>query len=80
MVTQTAHEGDQLLFFQLLPNDPQHPVAILQVYRTGSGVEMSGNGVDNRVFILLGIDVCFEDADHVPELNSFTQNSHPSPF
>lgn len=32
---------------------------------------MPGDGGYNSVFILQGIDVCFEDADHVPILNNF---------
>lgn len=37
---------------------------------------MAGNGVYNRILILQGTDVSFEDADHVPELNNFMQNSY----
>lgn len=80
MVPQAAYKRDQPFFFQLLADHPQHLVAILEIDSAGGWIELSGNGIDNGVFILLCADVSFENADHVSELNTFTQNSYPAPF
>ncbi len=76
LVAQAAHKGNHLVLFQLLANHPEHFVTVFQVYSAGGGTKMAGNGVYNRILILQGTDVSFEDADHVPELNNFMQNSY----
>ncbi len=76
LVAEAAHKGDHLVLFQLLADHPEYFVTIFQVYGAGGGTKMAGNGVYDRMLILQGTDVSFEDADHVPELNNFTQNSY----
>lgn len=75
LVAQVTYERNDMVLFELLANNTKYLVAVLQVYRAGSCAEMAGNGGHNHIFILCGADICFEDADHVPDLNNFRQNS-----
>lgn len=67
-----------MLFFQLLANYTQHLVAIFKVQRAGGGRKPAKHRVYHPVFVLERNNIGFEDADHVPYLNNFTQNSHPA--
>lgn len=66
-----------MLFFQLRAHYAQNLVAIFQVQRAGGNSKTAGHRVYHLNLILLGRDICFEDSDHVPNLNNFTQKSDP---